>query len=52
MEIEFTTFEGQTSFTVGHLTGHDGVAYFWDFNLYENDDPDKTYLIFNENFYG
>ena len=51
MSVEFTTAEGQTNFFVALESGHDGVAYYWDFKLVEKD-GDGTNLIADYNLYG
>ena len=51
MEVEFTTTAGQTNFFVSLESGHDGVAYYWDFKLVEKD-GDGTNLIADYNLYG
>lgn len=50
MKIEFTTLPGQKSFAVGHMTGWDSNAYFWDFKLVEKGTTEN--LLPHENFYG
>ena len=50
MKIEFTTLPGQSSFAVGHMTGWDSNAYFWDFKLVEKGTTEN--LLPHENFYG
>ena len=49
--VEFTTAEGQTNFFVSLESGHDGVAYYWDFKLVEKG-GDGTNLIADQNLYG
>lgn len=51
MSVEFTTAPGQTNFFVALESGHDGVAYFWDFKLVEKN-GDGTNLIADYNLYG